>query len=140
MLIIAGLMWLLDKYLPIVEFISTPWNNIGFLFVLSAFILDGLSVLQFFRVHTTINPLHPEKAEKLVITGSYCYSRNPMYMGLLFMLFGWGIVLGSVSPFVMPVLFIFIITKQQIIPEEKILEQKFGQQYSDYKNKVNRWL
>lgn len=133
-------MWLLDKYLPIVEFMSTPWNNIGFLFIIGAFILDGLSVLQFFRTHTTINPLHPEKAEKLVMSGSYRYSRNPMYLGLVFVLVGWGLLLGSLAPLFMLLLFILIITTQQIIPEEKVLEKKFGQQYRDYKNRVNRWL
>lgn len=140
MLLVAGLMWLLDKNLPVIELLSSPWNKLGFVFMAVAAFLDGSAVLQFFRTHTTINPLRPEKAEKLVITGMYRYSRNPMYVGLLFLLVGWAILLGSLSVFIMLPLFMWILTIQQIIPEEKILEQKFGKEYIQYKETVNRWF
>lgn len=70
----------------------------------------------------------------------YRLTRNPMYLGLLLVLVGWAIVLGSVSSFIVLPLFVVILTVQQIIPEEKVLEQKFGQQYRDYKQSVRRWL
>lgn len=140
MLLAAGLMWLLDKHLPVIDLLSSPWNQLGFVFIAAAAFLDGGAVLQFFRTHTTINPLRPENAEKLVITGMYRYSRNPMYVGLLFLLIGWAILLGSLSPLILLPLFIIIMNRQQIIPEEEILESKFGQPYKDYKYSVNRWL
>lgn len=133
-------MWLLDSYLPIIELISTPWNKLGFLFVIIGLSYDGLSLIQFFRAHTTMNPIHPENTHNLVTTGMYRFTRNPMYIGLLSLLTGWAIWLGSLSPFIMLPIFIVIMTRQQIIPEEKILEQKFGQAYKNYKNEVNRWL
>jgi len=58
----------------------------------------------------------------------------------LLVLTGWGIILGSLMPFFVLPIFITILTIEQIIPEEHILEQKFGQQYRDYKASVNRWL
>ena len=133
-------MWLLDRFMPISELISTPWNQMGILVMLVAMCTDGLSLLQFFRVHTSINPIHPEKSKVLVTTGLYRHTRNPMYLGLLLLLLGLGIFLGSASPFITLPIFIVILTVQQIIPEEKILEQKFGQQYRDYKQSVKRWL
>lgn len=140
MLLMAVLMWLLDRYLPVIDLIKSPWNELGFLIIVIAMFTDGLSVMQFFRVHTSINPIHPEKAKTLVTTGMYRLTRNPMYVGLLLLLSGWAMILGSLSPWVALPLFMFILTIQQIIPEEKILEQKFGQQYKQYKNSVNRWI
>ncbi|MFW5450290.1 MAG: methyltransferase family protein [Methylophagaceae bacterium] len=139
-LLIAGLMWLLDQRLPILGSSSSIWQQIGYLFIITALLFDLSAVVHFFRNHTTINPLRPQNSEKLVITAMYRYSRNPMYLGLLFLLIGWAFLLGSLLPFIMLPVFIVIMTRQQIIPEEQILEQKFGQQYRDYKNTVNRWL
>lgn len=63
-----------------------------------------------------------------------------MYVGLLLLLIGFAILQGSLSAFLLIPLFIFVLTSQQIIPEETILEDKFGQQYMDYKMSVRRWL
>ncbi len=140
MLMTAGAMWLLDRFIPIASADSSLWQKLGLLIIFLAIFTDGFSLIQFFRAHTTINPLHPEKTEKLVTTGMYAISRNPMYCGLLYLLIGWGLVLGSVSPFMMLPVFVIVITRLQIIPEEAILEVKFGQQYRDYKNTVRRWF
>lgn len=139
-LLTGSFMWWLDKQLPVIELFSAPWNKLGFVFISVAILVDGSALFQFFRTHTTINPLHPEKAEKLVMTGMYQYSRNPMYLGLLFLLIGWAILLGSFSSFIMLPVFMVVMTIQQIIPEEKILEDKFGQHYRDYLLSVRRWL
>jgi hypothetical protein len=48
--------------------------------------------------------------------------------GLLVVLTGYAIWLGSISPFFVLPLFFWLITTQQIIPEEKILEDKFGKE------------
>ncbi|PHS26434.1 MAG: isoprenylcysteine carboxyl methyltransferase [Methylophaga sp.] len=133
-------MWLLDSYLPIIKLISNPWNKAGFIFVILGLSSDGVSLVQFFRAHTTMNPIHPENADKLVTTGMYRFTRNPMYVGLVLLLLGWAIFLGSLLPFMMLPIFIVVMTNQQIIPEEQILEQKFGQQYRDFKYKVRRWF
>lgn len=133
-------MWLLDCFLPITDLFQSPWNKLGFLPIIFALLMDGMSLIQFFRVHTMINPIHPENTRQLVVTGTYRYTRNPMYIGLLFLLLGWAILLGSLSPYLMLPMFIWIITIEQIIPEEQILEQKFGNKYRDYKKSVNRWL
>lgn len=63
-----------------------------------------------------------------------------MYLGMMIILFGTWIFLGSLSPlFVIPVFFLFI---QEIFIkyEEPFLENIFGDQYREYKSKVRRWL
>jgi protein-S-isoprenylcysteine O-methyltransferase Ste14 len=136
----AGLMWLVHTWLPLFHLIPSPWNQMGLLLMVTAVALDFWSLGLFFRVHTTFNPIHPERTSHLVTHGSYRYTRNPMYMGMLVILTGWCLWLGSFSPFLCLPLFVWVLTVQQVIPEEKILEQKFGGAYLDYKARVPRWL
>lgn len=140
MLMTAGLMWPLDKYLPLKRWLNEPWNYIGLVVIAVAVLGDAWSLYLFFRSKTTVNPLNPGNASQLVTTGPYRISRNPMYLGLLLMLAGWALYLGSIAPLLALPLFVWILTKQQIEPEEIILAGKFGKQYEDYQRNVRRWL
>ena len=137
---IGILMWLLNQYLPINHWIPVPWNSIGLAVIAIALSFDLGSLLLFFRSKTTPNPMKPENSKHIVTSGLYKISRNPMYVGLLFVLVGYAIWLGSITPFLLLPLFVLLITTQQIIPEEEMLEEKFGQEYLDYKMRVRRWL
>jgi protein-S-isoprenylcysteine O-methyltransferase Ste14 len=139
-LIIGFLMWSLNKYFPVVHFISSPWNKIGLVLIALAFTMDLSSLFLFFKKHTTPSPFTPDNASALVTTGLYKMTRNPMYVGLLIILAGYGVWLGSLMPFVLLPVFYGLITHMQIKPEEAILEKKFGQEYLDYKSRVRRWL
>jgi protein-S-isoprenylcysteine O-methyltransferase Ste14 len=140
MLIFAACMWLLNQYFPLLQLISSPWNRLGFAVMAGAFLLDLSSLFLFIKRHTTANPFSPRKARHLVTTGMYRYTRNPMYVGLTILLTGWGIYLGSLSPFLLIPFFVVVLTVQQIIPEEKVLEELFSEQYLEYKKTVRRWL
>lgn len=140
LLVFAGLMWLSNQWLPLVELFSAPWNKLGLGLIAVAVVVDFWSLGLFFRAHTTFNPIHPERTHALVTTGTYRYTRNPMYVGMLIILSGWGVWLGSVSPFLLLPVFVWVLTVQQIIPEEIMLEQKFGDAYLGYKARVVRWL
>ena len=137
---IAVLMWLLNKYIPIVHFIESPWNKLGLGLIVLAGVFDLWSLFLFLKKHTTFNPMKPEKTTGLVITGLYKISRNPMYVGMLIMLLGFAIWLGSVTPFLVLPLFYFVITAMQIKPEERFLLENFGEEYQTYKDSVRRWL
>lgn len=102
--------------------------------------IDISALWSFRKAKTTINPLTPDKSSAVVSTGVYRYSRNPMYAGMLLLLIAWGIYLGTLSVWILPPLFVWIITVNQIIPEEHALQKLFGQNYLDYKNSVRRWL
>ena len=139
-LIIGALMWFLNSNFPIAQLIEAPWNKIGLAIVIVAGAFDFWSLLLFFKKHTTPNPMKPENTSGLVINGLYKISRNPMYVGLLTILMGFAIWLGSLTPFLVLPLFYWLITAMQIKPEERILEEKFGEEYLNYKNRVRRWL
>lgn len=139
-LFMAGLMWLLHSHVPLLQLWGEPWNRIGFVFMAIAIIIDAWSVVLFFMHRTTPHPLKPEKATKLVTGGMYQFTRNPMYLGLLLMLTGYAVYLGSLTPLAMLPLFIVLLTNQQILHEERVLEEKFGEEYRIYKERVRRWL
>ena len=139
-LLFAGGMWLLAQHFPLLTLIPKPWNYSGILIASLTLLADLTSLWAFFKAHTTVNPLHPDKTRQLVTTGLYRYTRNPMYLGLLFILLGWAIYLGVLSPFLLLPAFVWLITYMQILPEEAILRSKFGQAYTDYQQQVARWL
>lgn len=139
-LLIVGLMWLLHTMIPVYQWAHAPWNKAGFVFVAVGLCIDLWAVGLFFKAKTTINPLKPDNSQNIVDTGLYRYTRNPMYLGMLFSLVGIAIWFGSVSVLLGLPLFVLLITTQQIIPEEQTLTKKFGQEYLDFKNRVRRWL
>ena len=102
--------------------------------------IDLVSIAAFFRRKTTVNPLTPSKTNALVGDGFYRFSRNPMYLGILMILTGWGLWLGNVLNLVLLGLFIWVINELQIKPEEKALREKFGAAYEAYCKRVRRWI
>ena len=103
-----------------------------------AFSVSG--VLAFRRAKTTKNPMKPQAASSLVVTGVYRLTRNPMYLGLSLVLLAWAAFLWSAWELLGPAVFVAYISRFQIIPEEKVLDTLFGADYSAYKAKVRRWL
>ena len=70
----------------------------------------------------------------------YTYTRNPMYLGLAAILFGFALFFGSPTMLIAPVLFFLVIDRMLIPEEEATMERLFGEQYVDYKRRVQRWL
>lgn len=137
---IVLIMWFTHNYFPLMTFDFFVFKNIAYLFILAGLILDVKSFLSFRKNKTTVSPLSPQKTSYLVINGFYRYTRNPMYLGMLFILIGSAILFESLSAFLILPLFILVINALQIKPEEKILSSFFGDEYLDYKKKVKRWL
>ncbi|TMH31976.1 MAG: isoprenylcysteine carboxylmethyltransferase family protein [Betaproteobacteria bacterium] len=130
MLVAAGFMWVLDHWMPLARWIAPPWNRV----------IDVAALVRFRKAGTTVNPLDPSKASYLVTEGVFRVSRNPMYLGLVLLLIGWAIWLGSVSSLVVPPLFVIVITVVQIIPEEQALHERFDQEYAPYQRRGARWI
>ncbi len=95
---------------------------------------DGL----FKRKNTTVKPF--EKSSALILEGPFRFSRHPMYLGMVIALLGVAIILGSLITFLVPIAFFVSMQIVFIRHEEKALEQTFGQEYLDYKNRVRSWL
>ena len=100
----------------------------------------GAAILSFKKHQTTVNPLHPEKAASLVISGMFKYSRNPMYLVMLLMLLSATLMFNLVGGAFVVWMFVIFITKFQILPEEVALETHFGRAFVDYKTTTRRWV
>ena|ERR1700694_3949989 len=87
---------------------------------------------------TTKNP--QGEATAFVVELPYTFTRNPMYLGLTLVLFGFAVFFGSIAMLLAPIAFVIIIDRMVIPLEEQNMERLFGQQYCDYKTRVRRWL
>ena len=96
--------------------------------------------LDVIEIKKTNNPIAKDKASSLVITGAFKYSRNPMYLGMLFFLLAITAKFNLIGGIVFTFLFASFITKFQIIPEEAVMKEIFGEEFNDYKQKTRRWL
>ena len=103
-----------------------------------AFVLPA--AISFFKAKTTVDPRTPEKSNKLVINGLYKLSRNPMYVGFLFLIVGTACYTGHISGLLLSVSFIPYMNRFQISLEEQHLTSTFGDEYIQYCNSVRRWL
>jgi protein-S-isoprenylcysteine O-methyltransferase Ste14 len=139
-LIAAIVMWFLDRRLPMARWIGPPWSWLGLVPVAVGVAIDVRAFRHFRRVGTTVNPMQPEQATRLVTDGIFGISRNPMYFGLLLILIGWAVWLGAASAWLIPPLFLLGITYAQIVPEERALGELFGPQYVAYRRDVARWI
>jgi len=136
----AALIWLIADYLPVFEIEFLPKVLIVSLLMTTGVLFDLSGLLIFRKIKTTINPLKPHTSSALVNSGVYKISRNPMYVGLVFILSGWCIYLDSPAALIGVFGFILYIHTFQILPEERALVTLFGEEFIEYQSKVRRWL
>lgn len=139
-IISAACMYSLTYLLPNFHY---EWAIGGFVisFLLLAACIIGMLALYDFRKHkTTFHPHTPEKTSTVVNTGVYAYTRNPMYIALLLALLAFAIYLQNYSCLAIIPLFIWYITRFQIIPEERILNRLFPDDFQAYCQNVRRWI
>jgi protein-S-isoprenylcysteine O-methyltransferase Ste14 len=111
---------------------------IGIAFQIVGFVALVLSYSSMARAKTTIDP--SEHSSKVVTSGMYAYSRNPIYLGWFFFISGMGFRNASLSVLAIAVAMILLLFWAVILKEETYLESKFGDEYLSYKNSVRRWL
>lgn len=137
---LAGLiaMVLLNVYAPMARWLNSPWRYAGIIIIVLGFCLSIGSGIYFRKLGT--NPRPGARAKLLVTNGVFRYTRNPMYIGLITMLIGVSILLGTVSPLiVIPIIFAILHTGF-VLREEKWMEEWFGESYIEYKSRTPRWI
>lgn len=76
----------------------------------------------------------------ILVKGPYQFSRNPMYLLELGMWLGWAVFYGSTTVLIACVLLWVIMAFRAIPREERQLEERFGEEYLQYKKTVPRWF
>jgi protein-S-isoprenylcysteine O-methyltransferase Ste14 len=124
--------------LPALKIVPSPWNAIGVIFLITGIVINLQAEGLFHRAGTTVKP--GEESNTLLTEGIFRISRNPMYFGFALILFGAVFLFGTLSPFLVVPVFMVLIEKRFILSEERMLEQKFGKAYLEYRKTVRRWI
>jgi protein-S-isoprenylcysteine O-methyltransferase Ste14 len=136
----ASGMWLVSRTLPAFAFTFAPLRVVAMVMGIAGAVTTGWAVVSFRSAQTTLNPTKPYSSSSLVRSGIYRVTRNPMYLGLLFVLVGWALYLANVLAFPFLPAFILYMNHFQIEPEERALTSLFGQEFLEYASRVRRWI
>ena len=130
--------------LPFPEILMKPlldieWFSwVGILLNAAGLICFALSLKSFgdsFRVG-----IDGEKPDKLVTTGMFSISRNPIYVSFFFFFGGLAFIHPNIASLVLLLFFFVPIIHRQVLREEKFMKNHYGEQYAKYCKKVRRYL
>ena len=138
LLIAIAMMAGLHFLAPIGMILRPPFIYLGVFLITIGLGIVVWPAAAFGRAGTPIKPF--EHSTHLVTGGMYKVSRNPMYLGMVVILLGIAVLFGSISPFILIPVFIWLIQSNFIRLEEAALEETFGDEYREYKTRVRRWL
>jgi protein-S-isoprenylcysteine O-methyltransferase Ste14 len=132
------MMMALHSLLPVRQLLTWPWRWLGLLPMMVGLMWGGWSVRIFARRKTTLKP--GAVSTSLVTDGPFRLSRNPIYLGMVLVLAGAAVLLGSLSPWAVILPFVWLIGRNIIPVEEAILSEAFGEPYRQYRQRVRRWI
>jgi protein-S-isoprenylcysteine O-methyltransferase Ste14 len=122
--------------------VSSPADIIlqilGTIAAIAAVILDIFSVQTFRRHQTTILP--HRGATHLITSGPFAWSRNPIYVSNTVLVISAGLFFGKPWLIIFAFIAAYATQKLAIEREERHLQALFGQAWTDYTNKVRRWI
>lgn len=117
-----------------------PLRPLGILLFFCGAMVGVAGVLAFRKKRTTVNPHAPHKASSLVNSGIFAYTRNPMYLGLVIGVIGSAFIVRDAIGFIFALLTFAYLQRFQIIPEERIMLELFGEEFKDYCALTKRWF
>ncbi|MEM9232913.1 MAG: isoprenylcysteine carboxylmethyltransferase family protein [Pseudomonadota bacterium] len=127
---------LMNQLVPLNVGRQSPEIAIGLL--VAAFGLDAW-VFEIFRRHNT--EIMPHKPARVLVTeGPFRWSRNPIYVGNVLIIFGGAALTGSLWFLVAAAVFVVAVTRLAILREERHLAALFGGAWEEYRARVRRWL
>ena len=135
---------LLGVVLGVVAPISSEWLSaslarlVGIPIVVISFILVGLTFREFRKVGTGFDS--QDTVTALITGGPFRFTRNPMYLSGALLQLGLGIWLKNTWIALLLLPTILLINVLSILPEERFLEERFGESYGEYRRRVRRWL
>jgi len=137
-LISIVVMVLLHFLFPLMKIVPLPWNVIGIIPLALGITINIVADNALHQADTTVKPF--EESIALVTSGAYRISRHPMYLGFVLVLIGVAILLGSLSPCVVILIFAILMDQVFIKVEERMLEARFVGEWLAYKHKTRRWI
>lgn len=130
--------FLLDRFFPPSSFSGSATVGLGGILVLLG-LASAISAAGLFRkADTGIVPF--SEATALVTSGAFRFSRNPMYLGMVFVLLGTALIVGTGAGLLVAPVFMLIIQYRFILDEERMMHDVFGEEFEEYRRRVRRWL
>ena len=117
------------------RFFGSPWlkHVLGWPFLLLGTLITACAVM-------AIKGMDIKRPTRIIVSGPYRFSRNPMYVAWTLIYVGIAILVNSWWLFILlPVILVFthyIVVRR----EEQRLEQVFGEEYRQYRDNVRRYL
>jgi protein-S-isoprenylcysteine O-methyltransferase Ste14 len=139
-LIVAALMRVVSSAAPTFDFFLPARLFTAVSLAVTGAVVCLAGVVSFRRAKTTVNPMKPNSASSLVVSGIYKYTRNPMYVGFTLILLGWAAFLSNLAALAFVAAFVVYLNRFQIGPEERVLASLFPHEYPAYMAKVRRWI
>ena len=136
LLIFAG--WGIHNIFPLPIGVPESFRPMGIAICLFGVAVAILVNGTFKRKGTAIEPWKPTTS--IVTTGFYRWSRNPIYLGFCMFNIGIGLAANNLWITLSAIPGAILVYYIAIEKEESYLEEKFGQEYLDYKAKVRRWI
>lgn len=132
----------LGKLVPIMDDFLVPaparyWVG-GTICIAAAIVLVVWPFKLFRKIEQDPKPWTP--TPELIVTGPYKFTRNPMYLMMVLVCFGFSIILDEAWVFVLAPVCGYVIYLTAIRHEEVYLEEKFGDSYREYRKSVRRWI
>ena len=116
-----------------------PFVPLGMALVAVGCISPVWAIFLFGREGTEVSPTSPTN-HKLVLSGPYQFTRNPMYLGLVVLTLGIAVWAGTWPMIIVPFA-VFATANWVHIPfEEAKMRRQFGASYDDYVSRVRRWV
>lgn len=129
---------ILHFLLPLHQLLAFPWRLLGLVPPVVGIVLMSLAHRELKQHDTTVMPF--EEPNALVTGGVFGLTRNPMYLGIMLILLGIVMLLGSATPFAVVPIAGVLFDRLFISPEERMLERTFGDQFREYRKRVRRWI
>jgi protein-S-isoprenylcysteine O-methyltransferase Ste14 len=128
----------LDALLRLPDFRSLVAAILGAILLAIGLLLRVWAAFHFYQHHMKVISLEPQT--KLITSGPYRFSRNPLYLGgNVFVFLGAAMLLGSPAAILMTILHIPLVD-WMIRREERQLEQRFGDEWTNYTKQARRWI
>ena len=108
------------------------------LLIAGGIVIAIMAVIEFRRHKTTVIP--HEMPTAMVQTGIYRRSRNPIYLGDVLILTGLILRFDAVAALVLVPIFVWLLERRFIIPEEDRLRRSFRADFARYERQTRRWI
>ena len=136
--VLIGAGYQAHSWLPLPITQSVDLRLIGLVLVIASLLLALLALSGFLRAKTHVEPWQPTTV--ILQSGVFAYSRNPIYLAFCVATLGAGLIINSWWVLGVTPVLAYLLQWLVINREESYLEQKFGEGYLAYQQRVRRWL